>query len=144
MAAKLSLTEVAAPCGTICMTGAHCWTDTNRKRYAPAWEQSLIPRPNRIKGGSYEGDAAALQPDPSEPDKGNAIHGLTRWRNWEVGNHTENSFSFTYAPLACQGWSWVLDCQLDYRLDEDGLDVRTTVTNRSPQGTPTGQGRTRI
>ena len=102
--------------------------------------QSLIPWPNRIKGGSYGWDGSHLQLDLSEPDKGGAIHGLTRWRNWTVLHQAADGISFTYTLHACQGWPWVLDCRLDYTLDDGGLGVRTTVTNRSRQACPYGTG----
>lgn len=104
--------------------------------------QSLIPWPNRIRGGRYAWDGTDLQLDLSEPDKGGAIHGLTRWRNWNVPivEHENNKISFTYTLHACQGWPWVLDCRLDYMLDDGGLTVRTTVTNRSQRTCPFGTG----
>lgn len=102
--------------------------------------QSLIPWPNRVKGGRYEWEGQRLQLDLSEPEKGGAIHGLTRWRNWEVLEQSEDSISFTYVLHACQGWPWVLDCRLDYYLGDDGLSVRTTAVNRSAQACPYGAG----
>jgi aldose 1-epimerase len=102
--------------------------------------QSLIPWPNRIRGGSYAWDGQRLQLDLSEPDKGGAIHGLTRWRNWEIVAQEADAVSLACTLHACQGWPWVLDCRLDYRLDDGGLTVRTTVTNRSPDPCPYGTG----
>ncbi|MFP5312764.1 MAG: aldose 1-epimerase family protein [Actinomycetes bacterium] len=102
--------------------------------------QSLIPWPNRIKDGSYEWQGSRLQLDLSEPDKGGAIHGLTRWRNWNMAEQRADAASFTYTLHACQGWPWVLGCRLDYRLDEGGLSVRTTVVNQSPVPLPYGTG----
>ena len=102
--------------------------------------QSLIPWPNRIKAGGYDWEGRHLQLDLSEPDKGGAIHGLTRWRNWNVQQRTADSISFAYTLHACQGWPWVLDCRLDYQLDDGGLRARTTVTNRSEEPCPFGTG----
>jgi len=102
--------------------------------------QSLIPWPNRIKAGGYDWEGRHLQLDLSEPDKGGAIHGLTRWRNWTVQQRTADSISFAYTLHACQGWPWVLDCRLDYQLDDGGLSARTTVTNRSEEPCPFGTG----
>ncbi|MDE8670241.1 aldose 1-epimerase family protein [Pseudarthrobacter sp. H3Y2-7] len=102
--------------------------------------QSLIPWPNRIRNGRYEWDGGTYQLDLSEPEKSGAIHGLTRWRNWEVREQSEDSISFAYTLHSCQGWPWVLDCSLDYGLDDGGLSVRTTVTNRSPDPCPFGTG----
>jgi aldose 1-epimerase len=102
--------------------------------------QSLIPWPNRIAGGSYSWDGRELQLDLSEPAKGGAIHGLTRWANWQAVEQGPDRVSFTYTLHACQGWLWVLDCRLDYRLDKGGLMVRTTATNRSATPCPYGTG----
>ena len=102
--------------------------------------QSLIPWPNRIRAGNYEWEGQRLQLDLSEPEKGGAIHGLTRWRNWELIEHREDTISFGYTLHACQGWPWVLDCRLDYYLGDKGLSVRTTAVNRSPEPCPYGTG----
>lgn len=100
--------------------------------------QSLIPWPNRIRGGNYEWGGRQLQLDLSEPDKAGAIHGLTRWRNWHAVGYGAERVSFTCTLHPCPGWEWVLECRLDYLLDDDGLSVRTTTTNRS--GTPCPYG----
>ncbi|MBT2568060.1 aldose 1-epimerase family protein [Arthrobacter sp. ISL-85] len=104
--------------------------------------QSLIPWPNRVKAGTYEWEGERLQLDLSEPDKGGAIHGLTRWPNWTVGvaNHAEHEISFRYTLHACQGWPWILDCRLDYQLGPGGLTVRTNVVNQSVSPCPYGTG----
>ncbi|MFP3580049.1 aldose 1-epimerase family protein [Arthrobacter sp. fls2-241-R2A-200] len=102
--------------------------------------QSLIPWPNRIRNGKYEWEGQPLQLDLSEPDKGGAIHGLTRWRNWDVIERAEDAISFVYTLHACQGWPWVLDSRVDYHLGLDGLTVRTTVVNRSASACPYGTG----
>jgi aldose 1-epimerase len=102
--------------------------------------QTLIPWPNRVQSGSYRWGGERLQLDLSEPEKGGAIHGLTRWRNWEVAARTMDRVSFTYTLHACQGWPWVLACRLEYRLGAEGLSVTTTALNRSTRPCPYGSG----
>ncbi|GHG53959.1 aldose 1-epimerase [Sinomonas cellulolyticus] len=102
--------------------------------------QSLIPWPNRIASGRYTWQGRTEQLDLSEPEKGGAIHGLTRWAVWTVEHSTENSITFTHTQHACQGWPWVLECRLEYRLGEDGLTVQTTAVNRSSTPCPYGTG----
>jgi aldose 1-epimerase len=46
--------------------------------------QILAPWPNRLRDGSYDFDGETLRLPPSEPEKGNATHGLLRWAAWEV------------------------------------------------------------
>jgi aldose 1-epimerase len=102
--------------------------------------QSLIPWPNRIRHGRYTWGGRTEQLDLSEPAKGGAIHGLTRWANWEVEQQAEAYLSLVHTQHACQGWPWVLSCRLEYRLDASGLTVRTTVVNSSSTPCPFGTG----
>ena len=44
--------------------------------------QVLAPWPNRIQDGSYEFDGKPMQLPLTEPEHGNAIHGLVRWATW--------------------------------------------------------------
>ena len=65
---------------------------------------TMIPWPNRIKSGRYEWDGTEHQLDLSEPSKGGAIHGLTRWASWELIDRDENRASFGHTLYACPGW----------------------------------------
>ena len=44
----------------------------------------LIPWPNRLADGRYAFDGTEYQLALTEPERGNAIHGLLRWRNWQA------------------------------------------------------------
>ncbi|WP_181446940.1 aldose 1-epimerase family protein [Streptomyces sp. NTH33] len=101
---------------------------------------SMIPWPNRIRGGRYTWAGKGLQLDLSEPEKLGAIHGLTRWAPWRYLEGAPNLAAFGYVLHACPGWDWVLDCHLEYTLDAEGLTVRTTVTNRSGTACPYATG----
>jgi Aldose 1-epimerase len=85
--------------------------------------QLMLPWPNRVGGGRYDFCGASYQLDLSEPARGNAIHGLTRWANWEAAPSTlpARSRSLTCCSvvpairsvLSCRsatGWSRNLDC----------------------------------
>ncbi|MDQ6752825.1 MAG: aldose 1-epimerase family protein [Actinomycetota bacterium] len=102
--------------------------------------QSLIPWPNRIRGGRYRWNGSDQQLDLSEPAKHGAIHGLTRWANWELVEQRAERISFRHILHACQGWSGVLDCRLDYELGDRGLTVRTSATNVGSSACPYGTG----
>lgn len=101
---------------------------------------SMIPWPNRIRGGRYTWGGKGFQLDLSEPEKLGAIHGLTRWAPWRYLEGAPDSAVFGYVLHACPGWDWVLDCRLEYTLDADGLTVSTTVTNRSGTACPYATG----
>ncbi|MFF7191554.1 aldose 1-epimerase family protein [Streptomyces sp. NPDC008222] len=101
---------------------------------------SLIPWPNRIRGGRYGWADRNYQLDLTEPAKSGAIHGLTRWALWRYLEGSAGSASFGYVLHPCPGWDWVLACRLEYSLDAEGLTVGTRVTNRSQTACPYGTG----
>lgn len=101
---------------------------------------TLIPWPNRIDGGRYRFAGTEHVLALTEPQRGNALHGLTRWANWVVAEHGEDHVVLRYTLHAQTGWPFVLDCALDYRLGESGLTVRTSVTNVGAQACPYATG----
>ena len=52
--------------------------------------QMLMPWPNRIEDGSYEFDGKSRQLALTEPENGNAIHGLVRWAAWSVAEREDD------------------------------------------------------
>src|SRR5262245_28873625 len=50
--------------------------------------QPLLPWPNRILDGQYDFGGQTLQLPIEEVERHNAMHGLTRWRNWSLLQHT--------------------------------------------------------
>ncbi|HMC39035.1 MAG TPA: aldose 1-epimerase family protein [Acidimicrobiales bacterium] len=114
--------------------------------------QLLAPWPNRLRDGSFEWEGRTLQLAVTEPEAGNAIHGLVRWANWQVPEPESvrspytpqtpvDSTALTYRLHPQPGWPWPLDLRVVYRLSPDqGLEVRTTVTNLSSHPCPIGFG----
>ncbi|MQA14610.1 MAG: aldose epimerase [Pseudonocardiaceae bacterium] len=102
--------------------------------------QTLIPWPNRIADGRYRFADAQHTLALTEPEAHNAIHGLVRWANWELVEHGERQLRLHHRLHAQTGWPHVLDCELDYRLEPDGLTVRTTATNAGALPCPYAAG----
>lgn len=102
--------------------------------------QTMIPWPNRIRGGTYRWGEHTRQLDLTEPSKRGAIHGLTRWANWDLVERTGSTARFRYVLHDCPGWSGVLDARLDYELGASGLRVRTTAFNVGSVPCPYGTG----
>lgn len=96
----------------------------------------LIPWPNRIEGGRYRFAGTEHALALTEPQAGNAIHGLTRWANWVVAEHDEDHLVLRHTLFAQTGWPFILDCEVDYRLSAAGLTVRTSATNAGSQPCP--------
>jgi aldose 1-epimerase len=117
--------------------------------------QLLAPWPNRIDGGRYEFGGSAYQLDLSEPARGNAIHGLTRWANWDPA--TEDPAASAAAPAAAttradrvtlahvlhgrSGYPFCLQLGVSYRLEaSSGLHVTVSAWNVGSRPAPYGTG----
>lgn len=103
--------------------------------------QLLSPWPNRIDGGKYEFGGRTHQLELSEAARGNAIHGLTRWANWQPAAHTSDEITLKHLLLGRPGYPFCLELSVSYGLDAaDGLQVRVTAANVGQQPAPYGTG----
>jgi aldose 1-epimerase len=100
----------------------------------------LTPWPNRLADGKYTFDGIDHQLSISEPDKHNAIHGLLRWRNWDVRDHSSDRVVMGTVLHPLTGYPFTLDVSVEYRLDHAGLSVRSTATNLGDRTCPYGFG----
>jgi aldose 1-epimerase len=102
--------------------------------------EPLIPWPNRLDGGSYDFGDVHEQAPLNEPEKGNAIHGLTRWSSWEVLDAGTDHATMGLVLRPQPGWAWTLQLSITYRLRRDGLQVTLRAINRSDRPCPWGAG----
>ncbi|GAA1606324.1 aldose 1-epimerase family protein [Kribbella karoonensis] len=103
--------------------------------------QHLFPWPNRITDGEYTFDGVVRHLGLSEPARRNAIHGLTRWANWErLDDGSDEAAAVLGHRLHGEpGYPHQLDLRLDYRLT-DRLQVTATATNIGRTAAPYGYG----
>jgi aldose 1-epimerase len=102
--------------------------------------QVLIPWPNRIEDGSYEFDGVRHQLSLTEPEHGNAIHGLVRGETWTVAEQERSRVLMTHALEPRPGYPFSLALELEYSLSDDGLRVQTKATNVGDEVAPYGSG----
>lgn len=102
--------------------------------------QLLLPWPNRIEDGEYEFAGRVHQTPLTEPARQNALHGLTRWVNWNAVEHGADRVSMSLVLHPQDGYPFSLHLQADYSLSAAGLTVRTTATNVGTQSAPYGAG----
>jgi aldose 1-epimerase len=102
--------------------------------------QLLLPWPNRIRDGRYRFEDSDLQLPLSEPSRGNASHGLTRWTAWSVREHTGEAVTLGYRLMSQAGYPWTLDLTASYAVSAAGLDVAVSATNRSGSPAPLATG----
>ncbi|HEU0194742.1 MAG TPA: aldose 1-epimerase family protein [Gaiellales bacterium] len=102
--------------------------------------QLLLPWPNRIQDGSYRFAGAEQRLPLTEPERGNAIHGLGRWSSWSVADHTQAAVTMRLRLFPQPGYPFLLDLETIYVLDEAGLSVRMAATNLGDESCPFGAG----
>ena len=103
--------------------------------------QLLAPWPNRVDGGRYVFGGTEYQLALSEPTRGNAIHGLTRWMPWTAVRQDASMVRLRSAPHGQQGYPFCLEIEAEYRLDPGtGLQVTVTARNRGSHAAPYGTG----
>jgi aldose 1-epimerase len=103
--------------------------------------QLLSPWPNRVDGGRYSFDGAEYHLALSEPARGNAIHGLTRWAPWTRAGHDRGEVTLRSVPHGQQGYPFAVQVDVTYRLDaETGLHVSVTAANKGSRPAPWGTG----
>jgi aldose 1-epimerase len=103
--------------------------------------QLLAPWPNRVDGGRYVFGGTEQQLALTEPARGTAIHGLTRWMPWTVVSHDASAVRLRNAPHGQQGYPFALEIEAEYRLESGtGLHVAITARNRGSHPAPYGTG----
>jgi aldose 1-epimerase len=102
--------------------------------------QVLAPWPNRIEDGSYEFDGKRMQLPLTEPEHGNAIHGLVRNSNWNIVDLEAHRVLLDYALEPQPGYPFTLGLSIEYSLSDSGLTVQTTAWNLGLEVCPYGSG----
>ena len=102
--------------------------------------QVLAPWPNRIENGSYEFDGKRLQLPLTEPEHGNAIHGLVRRAMWNVVDLAPDRVAMDNLLEPQPGYPFTLALSIEYSLSEAGLTVTTTARNVGVEACPYGSG----
>jgi aldose 1-epimerase len=100
----------------------------------------LAPWPNRVRDGRYEFDGAEHRLELSEPERGNALHGLvlqSRWRGVRTSARRV-SLSHTLAPAA--GYPFELALAVSYELASGGVVMTVQATNVGAERAPFGAG----
>jgi aldose 1-epimerase len=100
----------------------------------------LVPWPNRLGGGRYSWEGVERQLDLSEPTRGNAIHGLMRWRSWQALERSTASVAMGAMLRPHPGYPFALELRLLYALADDGLTVACTARNVGVHACPYGFG----
>jgi aldose 1-epimerase len=102
--------------------------------------QVLIPWPSRLQDGAYEFDGHRQQLPLTEPEAGNAIHGLVRWVAWSAADGEADRVVMRHTLHPQPGYPFSLALGIEYSLSDAGLRVTTTATNIGSEACPYGTG----
>jgi aldose 1-epimerase len=102
--------------------------------------QVLAPWPNRIENGSYQFEGKRMQLPLTEPEHGNAIHGLVRSAEWGVVDVRPDRVALEYVLEPQPGYPFLLALGIEYVLSDAGLAVTTAARNLGAEPCPYGCG----
>ena len=105
----------------------------------PNYDHSvLVPWPNRIGGGRYTFQGQEHQLPLNEVERGNAMHGLVLWNEWDVESRTDSRAELGTRVTARPGYPFDLRVRATYTLDGSGLTWRIETTNVGTADAPYG------
>ncbi len=102
--------------------------------------QTLMPWPNRLAEGRYEFAGRRHQAPITEPDKGNALHGLARWLTWRVERHETSLARLALDLYPRPGYPFALRIAIEYAVTPYAVRVTSEATNAGASAAPYAQG----
>ncbi len=139
---RATVTELGASLRVLRYRGVPVIREYEPDELPPAAAGELLaPWPNRIEDGRYTFGGSVYQLDLSEPARGNAIHGLTRFASWQLIEIGEDTVELGLRLLGRTGYPFCLRLRARYRLSAAaGLEVTVTAHNAGSRPAPYGTG----
>jgi aldose 1-epimerase len=139
--ASAVVTEVGASVRKLRLGGREVLDGVGRSEPALGGQgQALVPWPNRLRDGRYRFAGRELQVPLTEPEKGNAIHGLGRFVPWEIVEVAPDRARLRLFVPPQPGYPFALEVEVEHVLDGQGLTVQTTGHNLGDAELPFGAG----
>jgi aldose 1-epimerase len=135
------ITEVAAALRVLEVDGVEV-VDAHPVDVVPPYGAGIVlaPWPNRIRDGRWSLDGVPQQLDLTEPDKGNALHGLLRTRPYRVAAREEHAITLEATIYPQHGYPFLVDTSVRYELVRDGVGVTHGFANGSAAPAPVAVG----
>jgi len=102
--------------------------------------QLCFPWPNRLGAGSWSFSGREARAPLDEPELGNAIHGLVRYRPFHVDSVAQNRVQLSLRVHPEPGFPFLALVDVAFHLGAEGLTCTTTVTNADSVPVPFGLG----
>lgn len=101
---------------------------------------TLAPWPNRIVDGRYEFEGVEHQLALTEPERGQALHGLLSWAEYSDRLVLDDRVVLTAVIEPQSGYPFRVEVETEYRIDENGLHQSVTARNLGSDAAPWGTG----
>lgn len=98
----------------------------------------LAPWPNRIADGKYSHNGNDFQLNVNEEVRNNALHGLVFDKYWKVSSKSENRISLQITIDESEKYPGILELEMTYQIDNQGLSSTLTATNQGEIELPYG------
>ena len=100
----------------------------------------MAPWPNRVRGAVWQLDGAPQRLDVTDPQLGNAIHGLLRNTAYRERERADDAVTLGATIYPQHGWPFLLDTWVRYVLHDDGLTVTHGAENLGSARAPWAVG----
>ena len=101
---------------------------------------TLAPWPNRIVDGTYGFGGAEHQLPLTEPERGQALHGLLAWAEFSDRLVLDDRVVLAAVIEPQTGYPFRIEVEVEYLLDADGLQQTVTAHNIGADAAPWGTG----
>jgi aldose 1-epimerase len=138
---RLVVTEIGAGVRSWTVGGRELLASFSARDYDAAFcGRVLVPWPNRVRDGRYELDGAEHRLEVTEPERGNALHGLVLQSRWRGVRTSARRVALSYALHPRAGYPFELALAVSYELASGGVVMTLHATNVGAERAPFGAG----
>jgi aldose 1-epimerase len=138
---RLVVTEVGAGVRSWTVGGQELLASFDAGDYDAAFcGRVLVPWPNRVRDGRYSFDGIEHHLDVTEPERGNALHGLVLQSRWHGVRTSARRVSLAYELEPAAGYPFSLRLGVSYELASGGVVMTLQATNVGAERAPFGAG----
>jgi len=140
-AATLAVDPLAASLRRLTVDGVELTEPTDTMPGVPGMAGAILaPWPNRVEDARWWHQGRTHDLDVSEPELGNANHGLLASRRFDVIGQDEAAIVLGTGIRHPPGYPFDLDVTVKYRVDERGVSVTTALVNVGADRAPAALG----
>jgi aldose 1-epimerase len=100
----------------------------------------LAPWPNRVRDATYRVHGRRERLAVTEPETGDALHGLVCWQEFTVIAHSVSQVRLVTRIFPQPGYPFTVRLLVSYTLNDRGLHISASVVNQGDRSTPYGIG----